>query len=129
MTSRLYLVLTKPLGKFTGILSLFLIIALSISLVNSVLRMKRTNLEILEKEKRVREMESKEENLQNRLNEVKSMDFMEQQLRDNLGLSKDGEIVVILPPEDVVRSYAPKFEEEEEALPDPTWKKWLKLFI
>ena len=42
---------------------------------------------------------------------------------------KDGETIVVLPEEETLRKMAPRFEREEEVLPDPTWKKWVKLFL
>jgi hypothetical protein len=64
-----------------------------------------------------------------RLAEVKSQDYIEKQLRDKLGLAKPGEIVVVMPDADTLRKLAPKPVEEEAVLPDPTWKKWLRLFF
>ena len=67
--------------------------------------------------------------MQEKLDKVQSEEFIEKQLRDILGMVREGEIVIILPEDDIVRSFAPKFEKEEEVLPDPNWKKWLKLFF
>ena len=44
-------------------------------------------------------------------------------------MAKEGEIVVILPDPETVRKFAPSIYTEEEPLPDPNWKKWLKLFL
>ena len=44
-------------------------------------------------------------------------------------MAKEGEIVVILPDEHILRKLAPDREIEEEVLPDPNWKKWMKLFL
>ncbi len=43
-------------------------------------------------------------------------------------MAKEGEIIIVLPDEEILGTLAPNLEEEEEALPDPNWKKWLKLF-
>ena len=67
--------------------------------------------------------------MEQRLAEVKGEEYIEKQLRDNLGLAKEGEIVVVLPDEEILRKIAPSVPEEEDILPDPTWKKWLKLFF
>jgi len=48
---------------------------------------------------------------------------------DKLGLAKEGETIIVLPDEETIRKFAPSDEKEEEILPDPNWKKWLKLFF
>ncbi|MDP3994252.1 MAG: hypothetical protein Q8P91_00270, partial [bacterium] len=60
--------------------------------------------------------------------EAKKQEYIEKQLRDKLGLSKEGETIVVLPDADTLRKLVPPIPGEEEILPDPNWKKWLKLF-
>ena len=84
---------------------------------------------IEKKRESVENLEKEREELKARLEEVQSEEFIEKQLRDNLNMSKEGEIVLILPPDEVVRKLAPSIEEEPETLPDPNWKKWVKLFF
>ena len=78
---------------------------------------------------RVNKLENEKKELEARLSEVSSEYYIEKQIRDKLNLTKEGEIMVILPPEDVLRKLAPKEEEKEAVLPDPNWRKWIKLFI
>lgn len=60
---------------------------------------------------------------------VESDEFVEREAREKLGLAKPGEVVVILPPDDVLRRLAPKFEEEEFVEEQPIWKRWVGMFF
>ncbi len=115
--------------RFTSIILVFLVLILSLSLTRNISRVKQTALLVAKEEEKVRALEKEKEELEKKLQEAQSEEFVEKQLRDKLGLAKEGEIIVVLPEDDVVRKFAPKYEEEEETLPDPNWKKWLKLFI
>lgn len=120
--------LSEKLEKLPSLFLLVLLIALSLSLYRSVSRTGTVNLGIEEAQNRVDELREENRKLDEKLKEVRNVEFVEKQLRDKLGLAKEGEIVIILPEEEVLRKLAPTIEEEEEALPDPNWKKWAKLF-
>ena len=107
----------------------FVIFLLTLSLIRNISDIKRGQGEIEEGKAKVKELEKKREELKKKLEFVKSEEFVESQLRDKLGLSKEGEIVIVLPDDEILRKLAPKEEEEEEVLPDPNWKKWVKLFF
>jgi 2-phospho-L-lactate guanylyltransferase (CobY/MobA/RfbA family) len=77
----------------------------------------------------VKELQRENRKLKRDLQEKESEEFIEKELRNKLNLAKKGEIVVVLPDEEILRKLAPERVEEEEALPDPNWKKWLKLFL
>jgi cell division protein FtsB len=98
------------------------------SLLSGISRMKNVNSRIDREEEKVEKLKKENEDLQRELEFVQSEEYIEKQLRDNLGLAKEGETVVILPDEDIVRKFAPRNDKEEEILPDPNWKKWMKLF-
>jgi cell division protein FtsB len=106
-----------------------LLVFLVISLIRNIMKISQVGKRIDEASLRVEKL--KEENLQlsERLDEVQSELYIESELRDKLGLAKEGETILVLPEEDIVRSLAPKLSQEEEILPDPNWKKWLKLFF
>lgn len=62
------------------------------------------------------------------INETRTEEYIETELRQKLGLTRENEIVIILPEDEVVRRFAPNQELYTEELPDPNWKKWVKLF-
>lgn len=111
-----------------NLLLLLLILAFSFTLSRNIQRIRAINRLIEEREEKIMKLKRENEEFEAKLKEQSSQEFIEKQLRDKLGLAKEGEIVVILPPEDVVRSFAPKFEKDVETLPDSNWKKWAHLF-
>jgi len=119
----------KLTEKFGNILILVLIITLSISLLNSFNNFQAASGQIKKEEERLDRISAENQKLKKQLEEVHSQDYIEKQLRDTLGMSKSGEIVLIMPDEEVVKRFAPEFENEVETLPDPNWKKWLHLFF
>ncbi|KKU03644.1 MAG: septum formation initiator [Candidatus Woesebacteria bacterium GW2011_GWE1_45_18] len=108
-------------GLFLGFLFL-------LSLVRNVSKIADAEKRISKAQERVEKLRKENEETERRLAEVKGEEYIEKQLRDKLGLAKEGEIVVVLPDEETLRKIAPGIAEEEDVLPDPTWKKWLKLF-
>lgn len=96
----------------------------------------RTGYKIFEAKKAINQIKEKivslrveNENLQKELEKTQSEAFIEKQLRDKLGMAKEGEIVVILPDSETLGKLVREAEKEEEMLPDPNWKKWFKLFF
>jgi cell division protein FtsB len=81
----------------------------------------RLNLERVKKEN---------SELKSALGLIKSDLYIEKQARDKLGLAKENEVVLVLPSEEIVKSFSTKREVEEGfELPDPNWEQWLKLFL
>ena len=99
-----------------------------LSIARSISKINEINTEIAKSQAEVEALKQKEDDLKAQLNEVRSDDFIERQLRDKLNFSKEGEIVVVLPPDEVLLKYAPSDDIGEATLPDPNWKKWAKLF-
>jgi cell division protein FtsB len=107
---------------------IFLTFLFILSLVRSMGKAREVGRVIKEKEERIKKMEAKNEEVKKKLEEAKSDAYIEKKLRDDLGMAKEGEIVFILPDEEVLRSLVPPLPEEVDVLPDPIWKKWFKLF-
>jgi len=117
------------LGKSLRYIFIALFLVLSISLIRNIIKISQAGKVVGEASLRVEMLKEENLKLQERLNEVQGEAYVEKELRDKLGLAKEGETILVLPEEDIVRSLAPKPAEEEETLPDPNWKKWLKLFF
>lgn len=60
--------------------------------------------------------------------EVGTPEFIENEARDKLGWVLEGETVVVLPPEDYLRSLVPEIN-EEKGIERPNWEKWWDLFF
>lgn len=115
--------------RLLGYATWFLVAALLVSTVKNVNRVIGIREQVREEQERVEKMQADNAKLQVQIAEAQGSDFIEKQIRDKLGLSKEGEAIVVLPDESIVRSFAPTITTSEEALPDPNWKKWLKLFM
>lgn len=104
-------------------------ILLSVTLIRNILVISSANQKIEKVKKEIAEIESKNNLLQKQLEKTSREEYLEEQARNKLGLVREGEVVIVLPDEDTLRQFSPKIPEEEVSLPDPTWKKWLNLFI
>jgi cell division protein FtsB len=120
--------LKNRLKQYSKYLFLFLATLFLISLVRNVFKISEAKKSIDEARARVEKLARENKELSEKLQSVQSENYTEKQLRDKLGMAKEGETVVILPDTETVKKLAPRVEEEEGALPDPVWKHWLRLF-
>ncbi len=116
-------------NKAASYLIWFLILLLVIPLVRNITKAGKVKADLENERARVEKIRQENEELEAKIAETKSDFFIEREIRNKLGLAKEGEYVVVLPDEETLRSLAPKISEEENTLPDSNWKKWLKLFI
>ncbi len=100
-----------------------------VSLIRNIAKVQEAKERLKEKEAYIEEIRKENEKLSQRVEIFKSEEFVEGQLRDKLGLAKEGETIIVLPDEETIKKLAPRDEKEEEILPDPNWKKWFKLFF
>lgn len=115
--------------KFVKYILIGIAVFLVASLVQNISRMNLAMSRISQAKQELSASEKKNEDLKNSLQISDSSEFVEGQARDKLGLAKIGETVIVLPQADVLRKLAPVRVETKINLPDPNWKKWLKLFI
>jgi len=115
--------------KHARLAVVLLFVMLGISLFGNISKISEADKKIKAKEAQVEKLRQENGEIKKRLEGVTSETYIEKQLRDSLGLSKEGEIVIVLPDKETLKSLAPKLEEEEDTLPDPNWKMWLKLFL
>lgn len=116
-------------GRIWGYLAWFLIVILTISVVRNIEKAASIRSAVGVEQAKVDKIKEDNAKLEAEIAQTSSADFIEQQVRDKLGLVKAGEAVVVLPDEDTLRKLASQVPEETNTLPDPTWRKWLKLFI
>lgn len=108
---------------------LFLTILTVGAFFNNFSRLKKAEEKIEEKKRRIEELRKENESIKNRLKEITSEAYIEKQLRDNLAMAKKGEVVVVLPDEDTIRSLVPKIDfGGDEAVSLTNWRKWLLFF-
>ena len=118
----------KKLKRYSNYILIFVFGLMLLSLVRNLLKIRQADEKIRQEKERIKALQEENKKLTEALKEVKSEEFVEKQLRNKLGLAKEGEVVIVLPEPEKLRELAPKIVEEEEVLPPPNWKKWLELF-
>jgi cell division protein FtsB len=119
----------KEVKKYSLFLAIFLVLFFLVTLGRNILKISEDKKKIEETKKRIEKLKEENKELNDQLTEVKSREYIEKELRDKLGLVKEGETVVVLPDKEILGKIVPKTPDEEEVLPDPIWKKWAKLFF
>lgn len=110
-------------------ISLLVAVILLISLVRNIFIFSSGSQEIEGVKLKVEEFKKEQEKLLEQISHIKSEEYIEGEARDKLGLAKEGEIVIILPDEEILKKFSTRIETQENSLPDPNWQKWLKLFL
>jgi cell division protein FtsB len=115
----------KLIGMATWILVFFLLI----STIKNIGRVGSINSTVQKEKEKIEKMREENTQLEAEIAQTQGEAFIEKQIRDRLGFAKEGESIVILPDSEILRKLAPQIALEENTLPDPNWKKWLKLFM
>jgi len=126
---RLLTKIKSIVSPYLRYLFIIFFVLLTLSLARNVVRILRAGEKVTEAEARVEKLKKENEELKKRLDTVGSEEYIEKQLRDNLGLARQEEIVIVLPDEETLRALAPRTQSEQEVLPDAIWKKWMNLFF
>lgn len=127
-------------GDFTTLISAklkvyynFVVVGISLvfvfSLMGNFVKIRNIDKRVEKAKERVEKLKQENSDLTVQVEDVQADAYVEKKLRDSLGLAKEGEIVLVMPDESVLRRLAPKDELEVEELPDANWKKWMKLFL
>lgn len=101
---------------------------LASSMLKSLKRIREGDILIEKTKSRLEKINEENKKLSEQLQITESEDFIEKQLRDKLGLAKEGEIILVLPEPEIVKKLAPVLPKDEEAKLKPNWQKWLELF-
>lgn len=112
-----------------SVIPIVLLLVLSGSFIKSIKRANQAKLLIEKTENKLQKAKKENEELANTLEFTQSEQFIEEQLRNKLGLAKEGEIILVLPDGDTLKKLAPTIPEEQEEKPLSNWKKWMNLFI
>jgi len=76
-----------------------------------------------EEKKNLAQIEKENEELRAYLDYVESDSFLEKEARNSLGMSKEGEMMIVLPQEEEVKA------ETAFSPPSPVWRQWWELFF
>ncbi len=105
-----------------------LILLLALNLAKDIGRDRRIESQIQAEKAKLTKIQAENERLERELARAQSPDFIEKEVRNKLGLGREGEATVVLPDAETLRKLAPQIPVEIDSLPDPNWKKWLHLF-
>lgn len=119
----------NKLKVYSNYFFIILIVFLLLSLSRNIIKTLDAQKKIDAKQEEIAALQKKNEKLKSELSQVQSSEYTEEQLRNKLGLAKEGETVVVLPDKETLKNLVPAQETQQEALPDPNWKKWVKLFF
>lgn len=119
----------NKLRAFSNYIFILFSILFILSLVRNILRIKNVGTKVDEEKEKLSLLREQNEELKKEVEYLRSESYVEGQLRDKLGLAKEGETIVVLPEEEVVKKLISEKGEEVVSLPDPNWKKWYKLFF
>jgi len=114
--------------KLFGLAIWILAFLLLISTVKNIQKVADINNAVRTEKTKVEKMQEENAQLAAQIAQTQGDAYIEKQIRDKLGLAKPGEAIVVLPDADILRQLAPQIPVEENTLPDPNWKKWMKLF-
>lgn len=120
--------LKQSLMKVRVYLLILFVFLFGLSLFRNILKINEAKNRIQREKEKVIKLEEEGRVLEEELKKMQGNEYLESQLRDKLGLAKKGESVVILPDPETLKSLVPEIPDEKDYLPDPPYKKWLKLF-
>jgi len=107
---------------------IILVFLFGLSLFKNILKINEAKNRIQKEKEKVIKLEQEGRILEEELKKMQGNEFLETQLRDKLGLAKKVESVVILPDPETLKKLVPEIPDEKDYLPDPPYKKWLKIF-
>lgn len=96
------------------------------SLVNQIMRAARSGERLSQAADAVFKLEARNKDLQKKLLQIQSPEFIEEQARDKLGLAKKGETVVVIPEEKLKLVLGASSPAQIRL---PNWLGWLKVFF
>lgn len=114
--------LVKKVALITGIF-------LAFTLSRSIYRTLGATDKLEEERRRVETLLEENRELKEEVEKTEQDKHIEFLAREKLGLAREGETVVVLPDEDILRRLAPKLDQEAYEAPAPNWQRWTDMFL
>jgi cell division protein FtsB len=111
--------------KGGGLLVLILGLVFVVRLGSNVVKLYKAGGRLSEEETKLVEVKKKNQELKERLAQVQTPQYMEKEAREKLGMGKEGEVVVIVPADEV--STANKVVSKQGN--EPNWVRWRRLYL
>ena len=96
--------------KYLRYLIIFLFLLMATSLIRNIIRISQAQKRVETVENRVASLKKENEGLKEELEDIESKAYVEFQAREKLGLAGEGEIIVVLPDEEVLRNIIGKIQ-------------------
>lgn len=96
------------------------------NLINQIIEATRSGERLSEAADAVYKLEVKNKQLKKKLSQIQSLQFLEAEIRNKLGMSKKGETVVVIP-EEKLKSVMEASQAAEVRLPN--WLGWIRVFF
>ena len=109
--------------NFLLILVIFIALILVSNSINKIMTFRGTSALVDLEEQKLARLRRENEELKLDLLEKQSERFIEGEIRNKLGLAKEGEEIVVVPGKESALG-----QETSNKKPVPNWKKWKKLF-
>lgn len=117
---------SKKAIKWVGFI-IFLILV--VSLVRSVLRITGSYASVENARSKLDDLRALQSELSQELAELNTDFYVEKEARDKLGYAKSGEVILVLPEEEILKRLSPLAGEADVlTLPDPIWMRWVNVF-
>ena len=107
-------------------LSLLVGLVVAYNLIIQIMEAAKSGERLSQAAETVYKLEAKNKELKKKLSDIKSPEFIEEMARNKLGLSKEGETIVIIPEERLKQVMGASKSAQEVRLPN--WLGWLKGF-
>ncbi len=112
--------------KFGLVIVTILVLVIIYNLISRIIDAVKSGERLSQSAQQLQKLETENKELKERLEEVKSQLFIEEQARNKLGFSKKGETLVIIPEEKIKQILGAS---QSAQLRLPNWQGWLKLFF
>ena len=112
--------------KISIVIGIFIVLILSLNVIGQILSTLKSGERMDQATEKLHKLEVENRNLKNKLENVKSNDFIEEEARNKLGLAKEGEIIVIIPDETIDLILGKK---KAEIVRLPNYLGWWRVFF
>lgn len=113
--------------KLTYGLVIVIVLVIAYNLLRQITQALKSGERLSEATEELYKLQNKNQELKKKLPQIQSLDFIEQQARDKLGLSKKGETVVIIPEDKLKLVMGASASAQIPRLSNPLG--WLKVFF
>lgn len=113
-------------NKFVVVIILIIGLVAGYNLISQIIQATKSGERLSEAADAVYRLEIKNKELKNKLENIQSPQFIEEEVRNKLGFGKAGETMVIIPDEKIKQILGAS---ESAAIRLPNWLGWLRLFF